>query len=210
VDERPPVPFYEKVIIAAVLLAVAAAPLVAIAVLPKGAGTKQPQPLPASSPGGTAVPAHAPAGGSTLHVHWIAFAAVAAAALAGLVLLAALRRLRRRSGGEEAGARSVARAVAAGIDELESERDPRRAVIKAYARMELALSEQGVARDRAETPLEYLQRALARLRTSRGSVVWLTGLFEEARFSRHEIEEPMREEALLALRRVRAELEQGT
>jgi hypothetical protein len=58
-----------------------------------------------------------------------------------------------------------------------------------------------------ETPLEFLQRAMSRLPASRALAGRLTSLFEQAKFSRHEIREPMRQEALAALREVRFELE---
>ena len=46
------------------------------------------------------------------------------------------------------------------IADLRAEPDPRKAVIAAYAQMELALAEAGLPRDPAEAPREYLGRVL--------------------------------------------------
>jgi hypothetical protein len=82
-------------------------------------------------------------------------------------------------------------------------------VIKAYDRMELALTASGTGRDRAETPLEYLRRALAAVHASQHSIRRLTDLFEQARFSRHVIDSTMKQEAIEALTGLRSELDQG-
>ena len=50
--------------------------------------------------------------------------------------------------------------VSDSLDDLSSESDSRRAVIRAYARMEHAFARSGVPRRQAEKPLEYLVRAL--------------------------------------------------
>ena len=123
------------------------------------------------------------------------------------------------------------------LAELEAERDPRRAVIAAYAGMEQTLAASGVPRTPAEAPLEYLARAVgsrsrihgarhhphpsarlegARHRSMTDSLVELqvdaaaagrlTELFQRARFSRHEVGEAMKREAIEALAAVRDEL----
>ena len=58
----------------------------------------------------------------------------------------------------------------------------------------------------AEAPFEYLERALTTLDTSAGSVRRLTALFEWAKFSHHEPDPAMRDEAVDALVAVRDEL----
>jgi len=89
------------------------------------------------------------------------------------------------------------------IDDLEREADPRRAVIAAYARMERDLGRHGLSRRISETSLEYLRRVLLE-RTARGSSVErLTALFERAKFSTHEITEPMKQDAIASLRDIR-------
>ncbi|HET7743137.1 MAG TPA: DUF4129 domain-containing protein [Gaiellaceae bacterium] len=92
------------------------------------------------------------------------------------------------------------------LDDLRAEADPRRAVIAAYARLERALATQGLARRPAETPEELLGRVLGRLDVSGESIRRLTDLFERAKFSQHEVDDGMKEEAIAALQQVRDEL----
>jgi hypothetical protein len=93
------------------------------------------------------------------------------------------------------------------IDDLEAEPDARRAVIAAYARMESVLARNGLRRRPSETPLEYLRRILLGLSARGDSVSRLTSLFEQAKFSRHEIDSSMKQEAIGALREIRADLQ---
>jgi MFS family permease len=92
------------------------------------------------------------------------------------------------------------------LEDLKGERDPRRAVVAAYASMERALAAHGLPRRSSEAPLEYLERALEELSASASSASRLTRLFEWARFSDHRVEPGMKEEAIEALEAVRAEL----
>jgi hypothetical protein len=93
------------------------------------------------------------------------------------------------------------------IDDLEAEPDARRAVIAAYARMEGVLTRNGLRRRPSETTVEYLRRILLGLTARGDSVKRLTALFEEAKFSRHEIDDTMKQEAIGALREIRDELQ---
>jgi hypothetical protein len=99
-------------------------------------------------------------------------------------------------------------AVQASIAALESEREPRRAILRAYARMEEAFRSVEIARARDETASEFLGRTMRRLPLSAGAAAALTERFEEARFSTHQLTEADREQALASLRRVEAELAQ--
>jgi hypothetical protein len=92
------------------------------------------------------------------------------------------------------------------LDDLESEPDPRRAVIRAYARMEIVLAAHGLPRNASEAPLEYLARVLRELHVGAGAAHALTELFERARFSQHEIDSDMKDEAIAALATVRDDL----
>jgi len=92
------------------------------------------------------------------------------------------------------------------LDDLRTDPDVRRAIIAAYARMEAALGVAGVPRRPSEAPLEYVERALLTLHASADAVRRLTDLFEWARFSHHEPEPSMRDEAVDALVAVRDEL----
>ena len=93
------------------------------------------------------------------------------------------------------------------LEDLHAERDPRRAVISAYARMEKTFAANRVERDPSETPREFVDRALDQLGVSSASVRQLTKLYERAKFSRLEIDETMKADAIDALVGLRAELE---
>jgi hypothetical protein len=72
--------------------------------------------------------------------------------------------------------------------------------------METVLGYHGLPRESHEAPFEWLHRILVSLHASALSVERLTELFERARFSRHTIDENMREDAIHALTDVRDEL----
>lgn len=95
------------------------------------------------------------------------------------------------------------------LDDLRAERDPRRAVIGAYARLERTFAAHDVAREPSETPREYVDRALDRLGVSAFAVRRLTQLYERAKFSPHEIDAAMKDDAIDALAGLREELEPG-
>jgi Domain of unknown function (DUF4129) len=126
--------------------------------------------------------------------------------------VAALLGARARRRGEKP-VDDVADALAAVLDDaladLRADRDPRRAVIAAYARMERLLAAHNVPRHPSEAPFEYLGRVLLELDTSAAAVFELTALFERAKFSQHAIDEEMRDEAIAALAAVRDELRGG-
>jgi hypothetical protein len=90
--------------------------------------------------------------------------------------------------------------------DLESEQDPRRAVQRAYARMEESLGEVELSRARDETPTEFSSRVLRVLGVSAAAASDLTGLFEIARFSNHPMDEDDRRRAIASVRRVEAEV----
>ncbi len=92
------------------------------------------------------------------------------------------------------------------IDDLEAEPDARRAVIAAYARMEAVLGRHGLRRRPSDTPVEYLRRVLLGLTSQDDAVQRLTKLFKEAKFSRHEIDASMKQEAITALKAIRDDL----
>ena len=93
------------------------------------------------------------------------------------------------------------------LDDLRAERDPRKAVIATYARMESTLAGFGFARSAAEAPREYLGRVLRDLlEASAEAVSKLTSLFERAKFSTHEIDPGMKNDAIEALVEMRDEL----
>jgi hypothetical protein len=157
---------------------------------PQGATTK---PKPATT--------HAP------HFEVLPFVAVLAAAGAGFgALFLAERRRKRRLSSEPAVREQLAEALDETLDDLRRERDPRRAVIAAYARMERVLGAHGIPRRRFEAPNEYLARVLADLTRRSRAAERLTELFERARFSTHEIPPELKEDAIAAVEALQAEL----
>jgi hypothetical protein len=161
---------------------------------------------PAPSGRTTSVP---PAGDSGFD--WLTFY-VFGAVLLGLVVLVVGAVVTRRRWSEEL---STEAKLAATLDEilrdtledLHDDSDPRRAVIRAYARMEKTFAAYGVPRHAAEAPFEYVARVLDRLEVSAYLVERLTNLFAWAKFSNHEIDVGMKDEAVDALAGLRAELE---
>ena len=127
---------------------------------------------------------------------------------AGVALLAAARARRRaRPGdGEATLAEAIGDVLDETLDDLRAERDARRAVIRAYARLERTLAAYGFPRRPAEAPHEYLERMLTDLAVSSRAIARLTTLYERAKFSQHEVAAAMKEDAIDALETVRDEL----
>jgi hypothetical protein len=98
-------------------------------------------------------------------------------------------------------------AVDAALEALDSDADPRRAVIAAYATMERLLGAAGSPRRPADAPTEHLERSLVLLGSGGASARRLTELFERARFSVQTIDEQVRRSAFEALTAVRLDLE---
>jgi hypothetical protein len=135
---------------------------------------------------------------------------VIVSAAVGVALLAAYashRARRRRLGtGEQPLALALADLLEETLDDLRAERDPRAAVIAAYARLEQTLAAYGLPRQAAEAPEEYLKRIFGDLGVASRPVERLTGLFSRAKFSQHAVPASMKDEAIEALESVRVEL----
>lgn len=162
-----------------------------------------PPAAPGASPGGSSATGYEPQ-----FVLWpvLAVGVLVAVALVGWWLAARGRRSVReplRTGPREA----LADVLAETLDDLRAERDLRRAVIAAYARMERALAASGLPRAPAEAPNEYLERVLSDLPVSRPAATRLTSLFAWARFSGHDVRPEMKDEAIETLEQVQLELE---
>jgi hypothetical protein len=134
----------------------------------------------------------------------------------GVVLLSAIAiaawwlSLRGRRAVEEppeSPAEALADVLAATLDDLRAEHDPRRAVIRAYARMERSVAAAGLPRAPAEAPEEYLARVLDVLPVSARAAARLTALFAWARFSPHDVRPEMKDEAIDTLEQIQVELE---
>jgi hypothetical protein len=138
---------------------------------------------------------------------WFAIVLVVALAAAGVAAyVASKRRSRERGPTDEVLAAELAEALDDSLDDLRAEADPRRAIIATYARLERVLAANGVPRRPAETAQEYVPRALRSLALDPRAVERLAELFARAKFSHHEVDTTMKEEAISALEDVREEL----
>lgn len=138
---------------------------------------------------------------------WPVAAVVVLALAAGAAVL--LERRARRSAPSRPAAtdqEALADVLDETLDDLRAEPDPRRAVVLAYARMERALRAVGLGRRPAEAPDEYLERIVASLELSARTAGRLTALFTWARFSGHDVDPAMKEQAIDTLEAARDEL----
>lgn len=101
---------------------------------------------------------------------------------------------------------ALARAIEAGIEDLENIADPRAAVIACYGGMLSFAEAAGFERDLSDTPSQALIRLFNAVRVDRAEARRLTELFERAKFSQHTIDDEMRREATAILGRIRETL----
>jgi len=164
-------------------------------------------------PARQAPPSKSPSFSRRAHFQWLPALVLGSIVLAFGVAAVGSVMYRRRYGAELDEAASLAAALDAvladTLDDLRAERDPRRAVIRAYARMEQTFAAYGVPRRRSEAPVEYLTRVLESISIGSHSVRRLTDLYERAKFSDHEIGSQMKDDAIETLAGLRAELEHG-
>jgi hypothetical protein len=196
---------------AVIVLGVALFCLAALPLLSSDSAPSAPSQPPAARPSAPVGLPQAEGRGSTHYVHlgWLLLPIVVAfTILAPAAALVRRRRLKRHEAtqAEEPGA--LGRAVRASIAALESERDPRAAILRAYVRMEQAFSDVEIVRARDETASEFLGRTTRRLPVSAGAAAALTERFEEVRYSTHQVTEADRAHALASLQRVERELTQ--
>ena len=192
--------------LAVVLLAVAIFCIATLALLSRPSAPSQDLVGPRPSTPAPAEPRERGAGADPRDLAWLLLPiAVTFAILTPVAALIRRRRLKADEEGQpqEPGALG---AVRASIAALESERDPRRAILLAYAQMEQAFRNVEIVRARDETASEFLERTARQLSVSAGDAAALTGRFEEARFSTHQLTEADRAQALASLRRVEWEL----
>ena len=167
-----------------------------------------PQQTPLDRSEGSAAPPGFEAGhpGYQFQFAWLpVVAALVLAALAVAALVLANRRANPSSANAELAA-ELALTLDLSLDDLRAETDPRRAVIAAYARLERVLAAHGEPRQDADTPDEHLARVLGHLDVDRRAVRRLVDLFVRAKFSQHEVDAGMKDEAIAALEHVRDEL----
>jgi tetrahydromethanopterin S-methyltransferase subunit B len=153
------------------------------------------------------IPAQKPSATYEPGISWLVVVTVVVLVVAAVVAyVLSQRRSTVRPDRDEDLAEQLALALDEALDDLRAEMDPRRAIIAAYARMERVLAAGGVPRRSAETPDEYLVRVLRELAPGSDAVARLTSLFTQAKFSDHEVDGTMKEEAIEALEHVRDEL----
>jgi hypothetical protein len=141
-------------------------------------------------------------------VDWLPAGIVFGATAVGLAALGVMVMRRQPLPEPEAALKArLARIFDETLQDLYAEEDPRRAVIAAYGRMERILGYHGMERRAAEAPHEYVSRVLEQIVASGSSVRRLTRLYERARFSAHDIDPAMKQEAIAAVAAVRDELQ---
>ena len=147
-------------------------------------------------------------------VAWTFWIAVAAAVAAGLVWLWRHRWHRPPPPpGLDVEALPDVRAVVEGLGrdvaaQLASlaEGDPRNGIVRCWLRLEEVIVEVGLARDPAETSSEFTVRVLHTLDLDPRAIGTLAGLYREARFSEHVLDESARTTARSMLQQLHSDL----
>lgn len=138
---------------------------------------------------------------------WIPLAVIVS--LVGIVMTATVLAERRRRAarlGRDEVHEDVLEVLEDVLGDIRAEKDPRRAVIAAYAQLERVLATHGLARVASETQEEYLSRILDGLDVDVRSIRRLTELFAVAKFSQHVVDAEMRQEAIDTFEHLRDEL----
>jgi hypothetical protein len=143
----------------------------------------------------------------------VSVAFYAGLALAAAVVVVGIARAAGRPGGEgdtddleddeDAPVEMLLTAVDESLDALEGEVDPRRAILAAYARVQVILARDGLPRRLSETEPEYLGRVLRHYGAAAEPARRLTELFERARYGAGAVDERMRADAVAAARAIR-------
>ncbi|RZU52118.1 uncharacterized protein DUF4129 [Krasilnikovia cinnamomea] len=154
---------------------------------------------------------------------WVGTAAVAVLVVTGLIVLALIvwalvrdqaRRRARRGGrrvtrqAEPGSAEDIVAVLDAGLDELsDADRDPRRAVIACWVRLEQAAAAAGTPRHPGDTPTDLIARLLAEQHVDAQVLAAFAAVYREARYATtHTVDERMRGQARTALQQLRADL----
>ena len=123
------------------------------------------------------------------------------------------RRGRRDAAASRHGARTAEELVAAldaGLEELsDTDRDPRRAVIACWVRLEQAAAAAGTPRSPGDSPTDLVGRLLREQRVDERALAALLAVYREARYATHTVDDQMRRQARSALERLRADLGAG-
>lgn len=157
---------------------------------------------------------------------WVGAAALVVLGVAVLVvfglLVWALLRDQSKRRARKAGRRTAQRrdqpntaedlidALDAGLEELsDADRDPRRAVIACWVRLEQAAAAAGTARHPGDTPADLVGRLLAEQQVDSQVLAALLEVYRQARYATHTVDDQMRQQARSALQRLRTDLGAG-
>ena len=177
----------------------------------------EPVATPAGGEGGTTPSAEGLPG-------WLGTAALVVLGIAALVVLAlvvwaivrdqARRRARRGrltpDAPEPRTAEDLVAALDAGLEELsDTDRDPRRAVIACWVRLEQAAAAAGTPRHAGDSPTDLVGRLLREQQVDASVLAALLEVYRQARYATHTVDDQMRVQARTALERLRADLGAG-
>ncbi|MEJ3741976.1 DUF4129 domain-containing protein [Actinomycetes bacterium KLBMP 9797] len=171
----------------------------------------------------TDAPTAAPESGGAAVPDWLLIVALGIggallAVLIGVMVWSLARDLTRRRRGaampgrrtRAATAEDVVAALDAGLVDLsDADRDPRRAVIACWLRLEQAAAAAGTPRQATDTPTDLVTRLLSGHHISADVLAGFANVYREARYGTHTVDERMRTQARGALERLRAELTAG-
>jgi hypothetical protein len=108
---------------------------------------------------------------------------------------------------EPSTAEDLVAALDAGLEELsDTDRDPRRAVIACWVRLEQAAAAAGTPRHAGDSPTDLVGRLLREQRVDAGVLAALLEVYRQARYATHSVDDQMRAQARSALQRLRADL----
>lgn len=137
----------------------------------------------------------------TVYTTAIGLLMIAAIFVAGVIIVQSLIRAREEAASlEKEGREEVVKAIRESVFELESSLSCREAIIRCYKRFCELLESRGLSMPDHQTAREFREMAARFLRLPEEPLEGLTGLFEEARYSSHEMTSQDREEALKHLR----------
>jgi len=104
-------------------------------------------------------------------------------------------------------AEELVAALDAGLEELsDTDRDPRRAVIACWVRLEQAAAAAGTLRHPGDSPTDLVGRLLNEQLVDGQVLAALLDVYRQARYATHTVDDQMRRQAVSALQRLRADL----
>ncbi len=126
--------------------------------------------------------------------------------LIGILFYAVLRNLKRKEKGEKVEEKEIKKYVEQAIYTVQLGDDVRSAILRAYKEMENMIHAIRASEKKHYTPREFEDFVLKNFEISEDPVKRLVSLFETARYSKHEMREEDRKNAISALEAIRHEL----